>query len=400
MSLNSNNRLLHRNSTFILYTCGLISSQYHSQIFLHLYSANTQVNRPTRASISLPAILSNLRLARSLTPHSPTIAVVKSDAYGHGAVRVAVYLDDHTDAFGTTSLKEALALRSAGAMKPILLLEGFFNPSEIPLIVEHQLWTTVHCEEQMKPLAEIPTDSRLRVFLKLDSGMHRLGIAPENYVSAYKYLSSLPQIEQVMLMSHFACADELDNPMTAHQLQLFEETIRGIEAPTSLANSPFILGWPVPSGDIIRPGLMLYGASPFQELHPNTAQLEAVMSFSTEVIAIREIPSGTSVGYGNNWSAERPSRIGTIALGYGDGYPRHAPSGTPVFIHGRQIPIVGRVSMDLVTVDLTELPNTKIGTEVEVFGQNLSINDVASWCGTIPHTLMTGLTSRVPRHYV
>ena len=357
------------------------------------------MNRPTRALISLPAILSNLRLARSLTPRSPTIAVVKSDAYGHGAIRVATYLDDYTDAFGTTSLKEALALRSAGVIKPILLLEGFFNPSEIPLIVEHQLWITVHCDEQIKALAETPTNSRLHVFLKLDSGMHRLGIAPENYVSAYKYLSSLPQIEQVILMSHFACADELENPMTTQQLQLFQETISEIDASTSLSNSPFILGWPVPSGDITRPGLMLYGASPFHKPHPNAAQLETVMSLSTEVIAIREIPSGASVGYSNKWTAERPSRIGTIALGYGDGYPRYAPNGTPVFIHDTQIPIVGRVSMDLVTVDLTELPNTKIGTEVEMFGQNLPINEVASWCDTIPHTLMTGLTSRVPRHY-
>ena len=357
------------------------------------------MNRPTRALISLPAILSNLRLARSLTPRSPTIAVVKCDAYGHGAIRVATYLDDYTDAFGTTSLKEALALRTAGVVKPILLLEGFFNPSEIPLIVEHQLWITVHCDEQIKALAETPTNSRLHVFLKLDSGMHRLGIAPENYVSAYKYLSSLPQIEQVILMSHFACADELENPMTTQQLQLFQETISEIDASTSLSNSPFILGWPVPSGDITRPGLMLYGASPFHKPHPNAAQLETVMSLSTEVIAIREIPSGASVGYSNKWTAERPSRIGTIALGYGDGYPRYAPNGTPVFIHDTQIPIVGRVSMDLVTVDLTELPNTKIGTEVEMFGQNLPINEVASWCDTIPHTLMTGLTSRVPRHY-
>ncbi|SVC91616.1 uncharacterized protein METZ01_LOCUS344470, partial [marine metagenome] len=212
------------------------------------------VNRPTRASISLPAILSNLRLARSLTPRSPTIAVVKSDAYGHGAIRVASYLDDYTDAFGTTSFKEALALRTAGVMKPILLLEGFFNPSEIPLIVEHQLWITVHCDEQIKSLAEIPANSRLHVFLKLDSGMHRLGIAPENYVSAYKYLSSLPQIEQVILMSHFACADELENPLTTQKLQLFQETISEFDAPTSLSNSQFILGWPVPSGDITRPG--------------------------------------------------------------------------------------------------------------------------------------------------
>jgi alanine racemase len=229
--------------------------------------------------------------------------------------------------------------------------------------------------------------------------MHRLGIAPENYVSAYKYLSSLPQIEQITLMSHFACADELENPMTTQQLQLFQETISEIDASTSLANSPFILGWPVPSGDIIRPGLMLYGASPFHKPHPNATQLETAMSLSTEVIAIRDITSGSSVGYSNKWTAERPSRIGTIALGYGDGYPRHAPSGTPVFIQGGQIPIVGRVSMDLVTVDLTKQPNTKIGTEVEVFGQNLSINEIASWCDTIPHTLMTGLTSRVPRHY-
>ncbi len=358
------------------------------------------MNRPTRALISLPAILSNLCLARSLTPRSPTIAVVKSDAYGHGAIRVAPHLDDYTDAFGTTSLKEAITLRRAGVMKPILLLEGFFNSSEIPLIVEHQLWITVHCDEQIKSLAEAPTNSKLRVFLKLDSGMHRLGIAPENYISAYKYLSSLPQIEQITLMSHFACADELENTITPQQFQLFQETIRGIDAPTSLANSPFILGWPVPSGDITRPGLMLYGASPFHRPHPNTAQLKTVMSLSTEVIAIREIPTGASVGYGHKWTAERPSSIGTIALGYGDGYPRYAPSGTPVFIHDTHVPIVGRVSMDLISIDLTELPNTKIGTEVEVFGPNLSINEVASWCDTIPHTLMTGLTSRVPRDYI
>ncbi len=357
------------------------------------------MHRKARALIDLNAIQSNYRLARLTHPKSQCVAIVKADAYGHGAVRVATQLDNEVDAFGVTCIDEAITLREAGIKKPVLLLEGFFDHRELPLISSNNFWITVHSEFQISQLEKTSVENSLTIWLKLDSGMHRLGISPENYVTAYNRLNRLPQVNNVVLMSHFSCADELDNPTTTNELNIFKQATKGIDARVSLSNSPAILGWLTPPGEIRRPGLMLYGASPFRTKHPNVSGLIPAMTLLSEVIAIRRINAGESVGYGAGWTATAPTIVGTVAMGYGDGYPRYSENGTPAFVRGVRTRIIGRVSMDMLSIDLTHVSGADIGTEVEFFGKNLSINEVASWSSTIPHTLMTGLTTRVPRYY-
>lgn len=357
------------------------------------------MSRKARAVINLEAIRDNYRLARSLAPENRAVAIVKADAYGHGAVRVAEYLEPEVDAFGVACIEEAIILRDGGIQKPVLLLEGFFDPSELPQLVEQSFWTAIHSEFQIDQLAQLPDDSELTVWLKMDSGMHRLGVLPENYAAAYQRLQALPQVKEVVMMSHFSSADDLSDQTTLRQVEVFARATEGLDGEVSIANSPATLGWPQARGNILRPGLMMYGASPFTESQENAARLKPAMSLLSEVIAVREIEAGESVGYSATWTAEKTSRIGTVAMGYGDGYPRHAKNGTPVLVNGVRTSIIGRVSMDMITVDLTDVPNAEVGAEVEFFGDNLSINEVAGWCDTIPYTMMTCLTPRIQRVY-
>jgi len=357
------------------------------------------MSRQARALINLDAIRANYRLARAQSPDSKAVAIVKANAYGHGAVPVARALEAEVDAFGVACIEEALELREGGITAPVLLLEGFFKPDELQQCIELNFWTALHSEFQIDQIAELPESAGLKVWLKMDSGMHRLGILPENYRAAYDRLSALPQVDEVVLMSHFACADELDNDATVRQISRFQQAAEGIEAPVSLSNSPATLGWPGAHQDILRPGLMLYGASPYEVAHAEAAKLQPAMALLSEVIAVREIEAGESVGYAATWTAEKTSRVGTVAMGYGDGFPRHARNGTPVLVDGHRTRIIGRVSMDMITVDLTDLPDACVGSTVEFFGDNLSVNEVAGWADTIPYTLMTCLTPRVPRIY-
>lgn len=357
------------------------------------------MSRKARALIRLDAVAHNYRLAKSLHPGCRAVAVVKADAYGHGAVQVARALEAEADAFGVACIEEALALREAGISKPVTLLEGFFDAAELDLIDQHRFWTVVHSDHQIDALAAAQPQQPVNVWLKMDSGMHRLGFAPEEFKAAYERLSALPQVGEVILMTHFACADELDGDATPRQIACFEAATQGLEAPRSLANSPATLGWPEAEGDWLRPGLMLYGASPFETAQEAADQLKPAMSLYSEVIAVHEIAAGESVGYGASWTAEQTTRVGTVAMGYGDGYPRHAKSGTPVVVNGVRTRIIGRVSMDMITVDLTPVPDAGPGAEVEFWGENLSINEVAGYCDTIPYTLMTCLTNRIPRIY-
>ncbi len=357
------------------------------------------MSRKARAVINLEAIRDNYRLARSLAPENSAVAIVKADAYGHGAVKVAEYLEPEVDAFGVACIEEAMILREGGIQKPVLLLEGFFDPSELPEIVAQNFWTAIHSEFQIDQLATLPEDCELNVWLKMDSGMHRLGVAPEDYASAYARLQALPQVKEVVMMSHFSSADDPSDETTLRQVEVFARATEGLSAPVSIANSPATLGWEQARGNILRPGLMMYGASPFAEPQENADKLKPAMSLLSEVIAVRDVPVGESVGYSATWTAEAPSRIGTVAMGYGDGFPRHAKNGTPVMVNGVRTRIVGRVSMDMITVDLTDVPNAEVGAEVEFFGNNLSINEVATWCDTIPYTMMTCLTPRIARVY-
>ena len=358
------------------------------------------MSRKARALVRLDAIRHNYRLAKSLHPTTKAVAVVKADAYGHGAVAVARMLESEADAFGVASIEEAMVLREAGVNAPVTLLEGFFDPSELPLIDQHGFWIVVHSAHQIDALSRYTPSAPINVWLKMDSGMHRLGIPVTEFRSAYDRLRALPHIGEIVLMTHFACADELSSPATHQQIQCFQQTVQGIQAPHSLSNSPATLGWPEAKGDWLRPGIMLYGISPFDVDQTHATQLQPAMSLLSEVIAIREIQQGESVGYGASWTAGRATRVGTVAMGYGDGFPRQAKSGTPVMVNGERTQIIGRVSMDMMTVDLTDIPSAGIGASVELWGENLSINEVAGYCDTIPYTLVTGLTNRVVRHYI
>ncbi|MNZ22718.1 Alanine racemase [compost metagenome] len=358
--------------------------------------------RPASALIDLDGLRHNYRLARK-TSGSRALAVIKADAYGHGAVRCAHALADEADGFAVACIEEALELRAAGIRAPILLLEGFFEPNELELIVHHQLWCVVHSIWQIEAIERSGLSQPLTIWLKLDSGMHRVGLHPADYQAARQRLMNCGKVAKIVLMSHFARADELDCPRSAEQLAVFRQACDSIEAEISLRNSPAILGWPQlfekPNpNDWARPGLMLYGASPFEEPHPVAAQLRPVMTLSSRVIAVRELPAGEPVGYGAHFVSQRPTRVGVVAMGYADGYPRHAPTGTPVQVDGLSSQLIGRVSMDMLTVDLTDLPGTGLGSQVELWGQHVPINEIAQRAGTIPYQILCNL-KRVSRQY-
>jgi alanine racemase len=355
--------------------------------------------RATRAVIDLAALRRNYGLTAELAPGARIVAVVKADGYGHGAPAIAGALAPQADAFGVASLEEALALRQAGITNPILLMAGFFSPAELDELVRHRLDTVLHCREQVEWLLAARLDGRLRVWLKMDTGMHRLGLAPESFTEAYERLRGAAQVSDILLMSHFARADERDNDMTARQTDLFHRRTRGLAASSSLANSAAVLAWPESHGDWIRPGIMLYGLSPLNRSTPAAARLEPVMALQSEIVAVRDLGPGDAIGYGGRHVCDRPTKVGVVAAGYGDGYPRHAPDGTPVLVNGRRARLAGRVSMDLLTVDLAGDDDVAVGDPVELWGKRLSAREIAEACDTIVYELFTGVTRRVPRHY-
>ncbi len=357
------------------------------------------MGRAARASVDLAAIRHNYRLARSLAPDARAAAIVKANAYGHGAVVVARALAPEADAFGVACIEEAVELRDAGIEQPIVLLEGFFEADELEYIARNNIWTAVHSQHQINALAASTLPNPINVWLKMDSGMHRLGIPPGDYQAAYAQLRSLAQVADITLMSHFACADDLDGSSTLRQIAQFDQAVEGIDAPHSLANSPATLAWAQARRDWLRPGLMLYGVTPFDVAHREAARLQQAMTLTTEIIAIHELQVGDAVGYGASFVCQRPSRIATIAMGYGDGYPRHAVSGTPVVVNGQRTVTAGRVSMDMMTIDITDIPTASIGDRVELWGSQLSVAEVAAYCDTIPYTLLTCLTRRVAIDY-
>lgn len=357
------------------------------------------MSRAARASIDLDAIRHNYRLAKSQAPAARAAAIVKANAYGHGAVAVANALKSDADAFGVACIEEAIELRDAGIEQPVVLLEGFFEADELDYIARHNLWTAVHSPHQIDAIARAQLPAPVNIWLKMDSGMHRLGIEPEKFQQAYRQLRALEQVADITLMSHFACADELDRDTTREQIARFDRAVEGIDAPHSLSNSPATLAWPQAHRDWLRPGLMLYGATPFEVEQAQAAKLEAAMTLTSEIIAIHELQPGDAVGYGASFVCERPSRIATVAMGYGDGYPRHAVNGTPVVVKGQRTVTAGRVSMDMMTIDITDIPGAQIGDQVELWGKQLPVSEVARHCATIPYTLLTCLTPRVPRTY-
>lgn len=353
--------------------------------------------RPARALIDLQALRLNYQLAREVTG-AKALAVIKADAYGHGAVRCAQALRDTADGFAVACIEEALELRAAGIGEPVLLLEGFFEADELPLIVEHDLWCVVHSLWQLEMIETATLAKPIHVWLKLDSGMHRVGLHPSDYQGAYRRLLASGKVAKIVLMSHFARADELHDPSSARQLAVFEAARQGLAAQVSLRNSPAVMGWPQMPSDWVRPGIMLYGATPFDEANEVASRLQPVMTLQSKVISVRELPAGEPVGYGARFVTAQPTRIGVVAMGYADGYPRQAPSGTPVLVDGQRSQLVGRVSMDMLCVDLTHVPGAGLGSTVELWGKSILASDVAKAADTIPYQIFCNLR-RVPRLY-
>ena len=358
------------------------------------------MSRPTRAVIDIQALRHNYQLAQSLAPESKTIPMVKANAYGHGAVQVSQALADIAPAFGVACIEEALELRDAGIKQPILLLEGAFDAAELKLAATKGFWVMVENHQQKEAIINADLALPLTVWLGVDTGMHRLGFQPGDIAEVYKTLNSSRNISQpIVFTSHFACADDLKNKATLKQIDAFK-ACAPVTALQSLANSAAILAWPKAQREWQRPGYMLYGNSPFAVPQENADQLKPVMSFESAVISLRTIAAGESVGYTANWAAERDSTIATITVGYGDGYPRNATNGTPVLINGVRCPLVGRVSMDMITVDVTDLRKVAIGNKALLWGPELPVNEVASHCDTIGYELLTRMPGRVPRVYL
>ncbi|WP_437880182.1 alanine racemase [Pseudomonas sp. LRF_L74] len=358
--------------------------------------------RPARALIDLQALRHNYRLAREASG-ARALAVIKADAYGHGAVRCAQALGDEVNGFAVACIEEALELRESGIRQPILLLEGFFEADELGLIERHDLWTVVHSNWQIEAIEKAALQRPLTVWLKLDSGMHRVGLHPAEYRDGYQRLLASGKVAKVVLMTHFSRADELDSTRSAEQVAVFEQARASLGSEVSLRNSPAIMGWsqlfPEQSAnDWVRAGIMLYGATPFEQTQAVAERLHPVMTLESKIIGVRELPAGEPVGYGGRFISERPTRVGVVAMGYADGYPRHAPTGTPVAIDGKPGSLIGRVSMDMLTVDLTDLPHAGLGSRVELWGRDVLASDVAIQAGSIPYQLFCNL-KRVPRIY-
>ncbi|GGU49342.1 alanine racemase [Pseudomonas laurentiana] len=353
--------------------------------------------RPARALIDLQALRHNYQLARELSG-AKALAVIKADAYGHGAVRCAQALQAEADGFAVACIEEALALREAGIRAPILLLEGFFEASELALIVQHDLWCVVHSLWQLDAIEKASLSKQITVWLKLDSGMHRVGLHPKDYPSAYQRLQATGKVARIVLMSHFARADELDSNASNDQVAVFQAARQGLSAEISLRNSPAVLGWPQIPSDWVRPGIMLYGSTPFEVPQAEAQRLQPVMTLESKVISVRELPAGEPVGYGARFISQRPTRVGVVAMGYADGYPRLAPTGTPVMVAGKRSQLIGRVSMDMLCIDLTDVPEAGLGSPVELWGKNVLASDVAIQAGTIPYQIFCNLR-RVPLVY-
>ncbi len=356
------------------------------------------VSRPIRVHISPAAIRANYRLAKQRAPGTRAWAVVKANAYGHGQGRAVEALRGEADGFALLECENAVALRAAGVTQPLLLLEGIFAAADVAAVVEHRLTTVVHHAEQLEWLiAGSRPGQPLALCLKLNTGMNRLGFTAATLPRALELLRRLPQAE-VTLMTHFAEAD--GERGIAWQLERFRVLAGDWRGPLSLANSAAILRHPQAHGDWVRPGIMLYGASPFADQSAAEFGLRPVMTLESRIIAVQEIAAGERVGYGGTFTAARPMRIGIVACGYADGYPRHAPSGTPLAVAGRRSGTVGRVSMDMLACDLTDMPAAGPGAPVTLWGAGeggtVAADEVAAAAGTIAYELFCAVAPRVP----
>ncbi|MCX2976088.1 alanine racemase [Candidatus Marimicrobium litorale] len=352
--------------------------------------------RPNQATLDLDALRHNVVLTRQLAPDSRLMAVIKANAYGHGMTVIGKALQPQVDALAVACIEEAVELRDAGITVPILLLEGVFEPAELALAARLQLWLTIANERQLEWLEQSTLTQPVSCWLKIDTGMNRKGVPTDRAMACHRRLLECGQVRaDPVSFTHFATADDLDAPLTQRQLQRFDQLT--VSGPRSAANSAGVLAWPNSHYDWIRPGYMLYGHSPMLETHPAAQALRPVMTLSSAVVAVRDLAAGESVGYGCTWVAARPSRIATVTIGYGDGYPRNAPNGTPVLINGQRAPLAGRVSMDMITVDVTDLEAVQAGDTVILWGQTLPLAEIAKRADTIGYELTTRMPARTPR---
>jgi alanine racemase len=353
--------------------------------------------RPLCATIHLDAMHHNLARARACAPGSKAWAVVKANAYGHGLER-GMRGFAQADGLALIELENAVRLRQLGWTKPVLLLEGFFDATDIPLLAEHNLNPTIHTIEQIKMLEYTQLYRPIDVHLKMNTGMNRLGFQPQEYAAAYKRLAAIPGIRSITLMTHFANADELEHPrLPMHeQVRRFKAGSEGLQGLRSLSNSGGVLHSAnlELQSDWVRPGIMLYGGTPGGKTAADYGLLPT-MTLASEIIGIQHIGAGDTVGYGSRFEAAAPMTVGVVACGYADGYPRHAPHGTPVVVEGVRTQLVGRVSMDMMTVDLTPVANARVGSKVTLWGDGLPIDEVAHAAGTIGYELMCALAQRV-----
>jgi alanine racemase len=357
------------------------------------------VNRAARATIDSAALRANLHALRGKRD-ARIMAVIKADGYGHGIVPVARALAE-ADAFAVARLEEAVSIRKAGLGNRIILLEGLFHPEQLSLAAQLDLDLVVHAPEQLEMLDGANPNHRYRVWLKLDTGMNRLGFEPAAAAELAHRLHNCPAVRgPANLMTHLANADDPDDPTTAAQVRQFAEVVEGLPGERTIANTAGMLAWENSVADWVRPGIGLYGVSPFARGSGADLGLRPVMTLVSELIAVKTVVAGSRVGYGGVWTAKSPTRIGVAAIGYGDGYSRHLGNGTPVRIGEATGRIVGRISMDMITIDLHDAPHARVGDEVLLWGEGLPVETLARLAGTIPYELLCGVTRRVAMRVV
>lgn len=355
------------------------------------------MTRLIRAIVDTHALRSNLATIRERAPGARVMAVVKANAYGHGLVPAALSLAD-ADAFAVARIEEGIALRAAGVEQPVVLLEGVYGAAQLHEAAHHGFELVAHEHSQIAALERWSGPHRFVVWIKIDTGMNRLGFRCEEFPRALERVRALAIAPlEVRVLTHLACADERDSPMTQEQVTRFARLTGSLGLATSIGNSAgLLLGRPDTCGDWVRPGLALYGVSPFAGVPGRDLGLTPAMTLQTTVLATKRVPAGETVGYGASWRAARDSRIAILAAGYGDGLPRHLATGTPVLVAGKRAPLVGRVSMDMIAVDITDAGTVEVGAPAVLWGPQLAVEEVAGHAGTIPYELLCGVSQRVP----
>lgn len=357
--------------------------------------------KPVIAHIDLTALKNNYRVVKQTAPHSKILAVVKSNAYGHGATTIAAALEPQADAFGVAWLDEAIKVRSSGIKKPLLLLKGFLTQSELETAAEYNLSTVIHNQHQLELLETTKLKNKINVWMKIDTGMHRLGFAPQDAEAAYARLSACAKVNKPLsLLTHLSDADDISNPKTDTQIACFKTITANLDGEKSIGNSGGTINWQTARADWVRIGILLYGVSPLMNKQGGDLGVHPVMTLTSKLLTVQHLKRGDRVGYGSTFECPEDMPVGIANIGYGDGYPRHAKSGTPILVNGVRCMTAGRVSMDMLAIDLRPCPNAPVGSEITLWGKGLPIEEVAQSAGSIAHELFCRLTQRVYFNYV